>query len=734
MTSKYWRHVVLLLCAALVVCAHQLPYPFHVAHTGAVKTKLDSVIADADLRARTIVNREARTAGSDPPSNSRVVRSIGQPSPSTLHRIMNMPKPMTHGMVHGALKAEIAFANLTFLMQEDDTFHPFISDERFRRTVMALITQDCVNTLNRKINCHTVNTKTKSSLPEFNLRDYYTFDGTCNNKVHKTAGSTPIPLKRFLPAQYDSLPSTPRQTGRNKLPLPSARAVSNVMSNGTQNNDPVFTMMGVTWGQFLDHDVDLTCAGNFDAGQSCANVCLSATPRSACLPIKVGNNDENLDCRAGKCIPFTRSCPACVRHKRWGYVPSREQINQITSFIDAGLVYGGPDPEEQHYWKKLVDLSTGKMKIQKSTFNTDLLPNATVDADKCEGGCFLAGDTRANEVTGLTALHIIFVREHNLLVDELRAVNPKWTPTKLYLEARRIVAAEIQHITYNEFVPLLLGTTLSDYSYSSRFDASTTNAFATASFRYAHSSITEEFKRVDSAYNEIKALDMFDAFFDTNHLREPGTLDNILRGMSVQEGLRADNRFSDSVRNRLFETGNNGCGLDLFALNVQRGRDHGLPSYNKWRDFVRRYCGVTTGRVSSFAGLRSEISQERIRLLQSVYDHVDDIDLYVGGLAENLHYNAATGPTFWCLNTFQFIHFRHGDRLFYENTHVFPYNQFHEIRKITLAKIICRNGDNIDRIPPYVMKIVPKTQLVYCRDLPGININQWKSHPYHHHG
>ena len=694
--------------------------------TDVIQAKLDAVVADADKRAADIISRETRAAGGDSGEEELPFR---QPSPTTLHRIMTTPKPMTHRMVQRALKAEIALVNISHLMEDDPSFQMFANNERFRRTVMSLLTQNCVQQLDNNTSCSSVEQETKTSLPEFNIQKYYTFDGTCNNNMSKTFGATPIPLKRLLPAEYDPPPSTPRNMGIGGHPLPSTRNVSSVMSSGGQNNDPIFTMMGVTWGQFLDHDTDLICAGSFDPGQSCSNVCRSARG-GACLPIPVGRDETELSCRAGQCIPFTRSCPACIRstgHRHPGGVPSREQINQLTSYIDGGLVYGGPDPNEPVYWKKLVDLSTGKMRVQRSSFNTDLLPNATVNADKCEGGCFVAGDTRANEVTALTALHQIFVREHNHLVDELKSVNPRWSPTKVYLEARKINTAQIQHITYNEFVSLLLDRSLGRYFYNPQLDASTTNAFATASFRFAHSSVTEQFKLVNSSYQEVEPLDLFDAFFDTTHLRKPGLLDNLLRGTSVQSAFKVDSKFSDSVRNRLFETGNNGCGLDLFALNVQRGRDHGLPPYNKWREFAQRKCEVTTGRVDSFGDLRNEMSQEQINALQSVYQHVDDIDLYAGGLAENLHHNAPTGPTFWCINKVQFVNYRHGDRFFYTNQGVFTPNQLREIQRITLAKIICRNGDIIDRIPPQVMKKVPNNPLVFCSSLPGVDITKWRN-------
>jgi peroxidase len=710
----------------MFILLFQLGAPADLEISSVIQAKLDAVMADADERAARIVSQETKLAGSDAVKTEK--QSFGRPSPTTLHRIMTMPKPMTHRIVHGALKAEIAQGNVTLLMREDPAFQEVVSDERFKRMVDGLIFQNCISLHKGVVCCDFLEKEMKAKLVEFSLDDYYTFDGTCNNRklLYRRRGATPMPLRRLLAPEYDPPPSTPRQWGRNNQPLASARYVSNTMSYGREKRDPIFTMMGVTWGQFLDHDVDATCAGNFDAGQSCSSICQKTPTTRACLPIDVAADDTELTCRAGKCISFTRSCPACVRGGTLGSLRYRQQINQITSYIDAGTVYGGPDPDEPQFWMKLVDFSTGKMRVQKSTFNTDLLPQATVNVDSCEGGCFVAGDARANEVTGLTALHTIFLREHNRLVDQLKSVNPTWSPSKLYLEARKIVAAEIQHITYNEYVPLLLGGPLGRYAYCPQHDASTANVFATASFRYAHSSLTEKFTMMDSTYTDTTPLAMFDAFFDTTHIRQLATLDNILRGMSVQAAFKADSKFADSVRNRLFETGNNGCGLDLYALNIQRGRDHGLPPYNKWREFVQKACGVTSGRVSSFEDLKTEMSGKDLKALQSVYDHVDDIDLYVGGLAENLHGKATTGPTFWCLNKIQFTNFRHGDRLFYENSQVFSFDKIMEIKKVTLAKVICRNGDAIEKIPPQVMKFDRNARKDSCSDQPDFDVSPWQ--------
>lgn len=173
-------------------------------------------------------------------------------------------------------------------------------------------------------------------------------------------------------------------------------------------------------------------------------------------------------------------------------------MNKVSSFLDGSVIYG-TDPE------LLADLrehSGGRLRMFHD-FGRDLLP-LSKNPSECltmEQGnaCFSSGDTRTNQMISLTVIHILFAREHNRICRELENFNPHWDDERLFLEARRILVAEFQHIVYNQWLPEAVGyEAMHEFdlavnypghsnSYDPYVNPSITNEFATAAFRFGHS-------------------------------------------------------------------------------------------------------------------------------------------------------------------------------------------------------------------------------------------------------
>lgn len=165
---------------------------------------------------------------------------------------------------------------------------------------------------------------------------------------------------------------------------------------------------------------------------------------------------------------------------------------------------------------------------------------------------------------------------------------------------------------------------------------------------------------------------------------------------------------------------------DLPAINIQRGREHGLPGYNTFR----KACGLTP--LKSLNDLEHVMLPHKAAKLVHLYKHPDDIDLFVGGILERHLPGGSLGPTFACILGEQFKNLRFGDRFWYERqdpTIGFSEHQLTELRKVSLARIFCDNSDGIYTIPRWVLST--QTDHVPCQSLPSIDLGYWKENVYH---
>ncbi|UCE02132.1 MAG: hypothetical protein JSW67_12890 [Candidatus Latescibacterota bacterium] len=486
------------------------------------------------------------------------------------------------------------------------------------------------------------------------LRSY---DGSGNNPTHPEWGRADIPLLRHMvEPHYADGTGTPDVAN-----MPSARAVSNavVAQPAAIANEVGVNDLFWQWGQFLDHDLDLTPAmvpsERFD------------------IPVPAGDAEFDPSGSGGVWIPLERSIYSMVDGVR-------QQMNEITAYIDAGNVYGSNAARAREL--RTLD-GSGRLKTSAGRllpYNVSGYPNAP----SADPGFFLAGDVRANEQVGLTALHTLFVREHNWVANRLHRQAPHWSGDQLYQMARAIVGAEIQVITYQEFLPLLLGPdAMAPYGgYRTDVNPGIDNAFSSAAYRLGHSMVSDVLLRLKHNGEPIADgnLPLAQSFFAPEKIHSAGGIEPILRGLATQRAQEIDAFIVDGLRNFLFGEPGAG-GFDLAALNIQRGRDHGMKRYND----CRRALGLAP--CTSFADVSSDAEiQSR---LAAIYADVDEIDLWVGGLAEDHLPGAMVGELFHAILSDQFERLRAGDRFWYAND--FQPWMVRWLEGQTLAAIIRRN-------------------------------------------
>lgn len=496
------------------------------------------------------------------------------------------------------------------------------------------------------------------------------FDGSGNNEAQPLAGATFQPLVRVAGADYADGVSAMAAPWRK-----SPREISNiVVRQGDQSFPNTFGTSDFLWqwGQFMDHDFALSDG-------------VVSDDRSFDIPVPAGDPFFDPAGLGDRTIHFDRSIFDAGSGD--GVDNPRQQINEITSWIDGSQVYGSSD--ERARALRTLD-GTGKLKTSAGDllpFNTEILPNANGEAPD-PTKLFLAGDVRSNEQVGLTTMHTLFVREHNRWAMQIGKMRPWLSGDDIYHEARRMVVAEIQIITYTEFLPALIGDgALPAYKGYTPGNPGLLTEFSGAAYRLGHTLINSRLMRLDAKGNEIPAghLSLRNAFFNApTILKKRSDIDPILRGLAAQRSQRFDSMIVDDLRNFLFGPPGAG-GFDLASLNIQRGRDRGIASYND----VREAYGLP--RVEDFDDVTSDAGMQA--RLAEAYGDVDDIDLWIGGLSEDalVDQGSQLGPLFREIVSRQFAMLRDMDRFWWQRD-LSPAEQA-MVKNTTLADIIVANTD-----------------------------------------
>ncbi|KAG8229280.1 hypothetical protein J437_LFUL009641 [Ladona fulva] len=528
---------------------------------------------------------------------------------------------------------------------------------------------------------------------------YRRYDGLCTNLQHPTWGATMTPFTRLIGPLYADGITAPRIsiTG-NQLPLP--RIVSRTVHPDEGFHDHAGTVMVVAWGQFMDHDYTLTATPLDPLNRNEPEECCHRPPHLKnpyCLEIEIPADDYFYHKHGVRCQDFVRGFPAIRPGCRLG---SRTPFNTLTGVIDANTVYGVTEKFARHLRAGYSGLL--RMNPAFSDYGLkDLLP---LKLDIPDEGCTRPNRSIVNEQLVLACMHTLLAREHNRVAHALALINPHWDDETLFQESRRIVIAEVQHITYNEFLPIILGKEVMHKfglllqkegywdGYDPEVNPNVIDAFAAAAYRFGHSLLPTAVERWSKAHKFIGKCLMV-----TNHLFK-----------------KIGARF----------------GLDLASFNMQRGREFGLPGYMEFRKF----CGLPG--ADTFEELFGTMTNETIHRYSSIYEHPSDVDLWSGGVSERPLPGSMVGPTFACIIATQFSYSRRGDRFWYElgnQPSSFTPEQLQEIRKARLSRLICDNTDLIDTIQVYPM-VLPDHEInprVPCRSgiLPGIDLTKWAEFP-----
>jgi peroxidase len=471
----------------------------------------------------------------------------------------------------------------------------------------------------------------------------YPIDGVGNHPSDPTLGAANTDEVRLAPANFASDSTDTPVSG------PNPRDVSNAIFAAPQDEDPGGRSAYMyAFGQFIDHDIDLN------------NVQVPAADRSNVLSFTIPEGDPALP--PGSEVNITRGQvnPA-----------NGNAINAVTQYLDLSQVYGS-DPTV-----------AASLRNQDGTLKTspgDYLPIVN--------GQYVGGDVRAAENPDLTSIDVLFVREHNYWVRQLHSEDASLNGDQLYAMARAITTAEYQNIVYTGFLPHLLGKdTLSSYQgFNPSVSPQVFEEFSTSAYRFGHSTVSPEETKIsnDGSVLEEKGLVAASAQ-QPSELPPNGGADALLRNLAQDFSQESSATINSDLRNLLNANPPGEVG-DLAAIDILRERDLGIATLNQTREALGMTPYTSFDQITSDPQLANELAQ--------AYGSVDEVDLFVGGLAEDPALGGASmvGPTFQAVIAQQFENLRDGDPSFYLNQRFSP-QLMTRIQNTTLSDLIMRNTD-----------------------------------------
>uniref|UniRef100_A0A182RWE4 Uncharacterized protein n=1 Tax=Anopheles funestus TaxID=62324 RepID=A0A182RWE4_ANOFN len=447
--------------------------------------------------------------------------------------------------------------------------------------------------------------------------------------------------RRLLPALYDDgVYAFRRSTNGGELPL--AREVSSrfhTARNGQETLDKTRSVALVQWTQFIEHDLAKTTVQSMHDGtdiECCSSDHGQLLPRyrhPSCKPMQVPEDDPYYRTYRATCLNYVRSALSLGGYGC--HLGPANQLNQATNRLDLSQLYGSLTNDT-------MLLRTGKGgRLQAQLYDSAEYLQEAANGRLCatdsnlESVCYDSGDTRVNVNPYITLLHTLFLRSHNRLAKHLALLQPSWTDEQLFSVARKVNTKLYQKIV-REWLTAVAGERAThDPQPTASRDDRVSNEFATAAIRFYNTMMPGEIS------NALGSYDLEHLFYRPKDLRKRDYFAHLVGSVLGQNAMSLDTAYVDDMAHLLFGVRN--VGLDVLALDIQRGRDHGLARYTD-------YYTLCNGKpVTGWADLERVLKPDDLEIARASYATVHDVDLIVGAIAELPTAGATVGPTLSCL-------------------------------------------------------------------------------------
>ncbi len=494
-------------------------------------------------------------------------------------------------------------------------------------------------------------------------------DGSDNNHENSDWGAVNSQINRLTPQSFnDNVSEMAHSDYQNP------RIISNIVCKESivTPNSLGLSNLNVLWSEFINNDMQLTSHqdSSHEGGMEEAHITIP-------IDDEIMNPGGVEDSR----IKYLRTEFISETGSEQGN--PREYPNEASTWLDGSSIYSS-SVELQEY---LRAGEGGRLKVTEVD-GWEMVPGRVTEYVESSTGDnpnlqFFVGDSRNLEHIGLTSLQVLFIREHNRLADGLSERHSDWSDEQLFQRAKKLVQAEIQAITFNEYLPSI-GIDLNDYSgYNSSVNPQLSNEYILLVAFATGSQMADGWLQFDEGLNESTSghLDLRDGFWTTSSLIDAGGIDTTIRGAAYDNQREMDLAVNPSLRN-LMSGAMWGGWMDDCAMDIQRGRDRGLTDYNSLRE------GLGLERVTNWSDISSN-ADSQLKLAEA-YSDVDSIDAYIGVMAEDRLESSIYGQTQQMLVLDQFQRIRDADRFWYEDDAELT-SLTSEFNSLRLSDIILRN-------------------------------------------